>query len=151
MTDPWTGTGMLIADGDVWYFDFSDSNPAMIPYTWTSKIYQQNVKRNYSCMKVFFQVPPNTPAQNALPNTAPASDPSWSALTSGQWGIIKTFVDYDGTGNLTLIDAREIRGSGEILRLISGWKAEQFQWTITARIDISNVQIASTPKELGTV
>jgi hypothetical protein len=151
MTDPWTGTGMLIADGDVWYFDFSDSNPAMLPYTWTSKIYQQNVKRNYSCMKVFFQVPPNTPAQNAIPNTAPASDPSWNALTSGQWGIIKTFVDYDGTGNLTLIDAREIRGSGEILRLVSGFKAEQWQWQILGRVNISNVQIASTPKELGTV
>lgn len=151
MSDPWTGIGMLISNGDVWYFDFSDSNPAMIPYTWVSKIYQQNAKRNYEAMKVFFKVPPNTPAQGQYRNEAPASDPSWNTLATGQWGIIKTFVDVDGTGNLTLIDAREIRKSGELLRIVDGFKAEQWQWEIDARVNISNVQIATTAKELASV
>lgn len=151
ITDPWTGTGMLISNGKVYYFDFSNSNPTYLPYRWTSKIYQQNVKRNYEAMKVFFTVPVTTPTQNADPNTAVASDSSWDTLQDGQYGILRTFVDIDGTGNMTLIDCREIRGSGQILRVVDGFKAEQWQWQIDARVIISNVQIATTAKELAGV
>jgi hypothetical protein len=151
MSDPWTGTGLLISNGDVYYFDFSDPAPAMVPYTWVSKIYQQNAKRNYEAMKVFFTVPTNTPSLGQYRNEAVASDPSWSALGPNQYGIIKTFADSDGSGNMVLMDCREIRASGELLRLIDGFKAEQWQWEIDARVRISNIQIATTAKELASV
>lgn len=151
MTDHWTGIGLVISNGQVYYFDFTDQNPAIIPYTWRSKIYQQNTKRSYEAMRVFLQVPPNTPAQGQYRNQAVASDPSWSTLPTNAYGYLKTFVDIDGTGNMTLIDAREIRQSGELLRLVDGFKAEQWQWQIDARVLISNVQIATSVKELGNV
>jgi hypothetical protein len=151
MTDTWTGTGLLVSNGSVYYFDFTDPNPAMVPYTWRSKTYQQNVKRNYAAMRAFFSVPTNTPAQNAIENTAPASDPSWNTLQTGQYGIIRTFVDVDGTGNLTLIDAREIRESSALMRIVDGFKCEQWAWEITGRVPISNIQIATSVKELGSV
>jgi hypothetical protein len=151
MTDTWTGIGLVVSGGKVYYFDFTDPNPVIIPYTWKSKIYQQNVKRSYEAMRVFFTVPPGTPAQGQYRNQAVASDPSWSTLPSTAYGYLKTYVDIDGTGNMTLIDAREIRSSGELLRLVDGFKAEQWQWQLDARVVISNVQIASSVKDLGNV
>jgi hypothetical protein len=150
LSDPWSGAGVMIADGKVWYWDFSDAAPEIVPYTWKSKVYQQNAKRNYSAMKVFFKIPSGTPTQ-VTRNENVASDPSWLTLGDNQWGIIRTYVDYDGTGTLTLIDCREIRQSGELLRIRDGFKADRWQFEITARVDISNVQIATSVKELGSV
>jgi hypothetical protein len=124
-------------------------------------------------MKVFFSTPPG-PTGPALsipvpfgatlptgttgpgptgpgPNQAIASDVSWNTLQPNQLGIIKTFADFDGTGVPVLIDCREITNSGGLLRIISGFKAEQWQWQIAARIKISNVQIATSAKELANV
>jgi hypothetical protein len=181
LTDPWTGIGMLIQNGQLWYFDFTDQQPTMQPYCWASKIYQQNTKKSYEAMKVFFTQPqgPTGPAFSIPvpfgstlptgttqfygftgatgysgptgPNQSPASDVSWNTLQPNQLGIIKTFVDYDGTGRMVLVDCREITSSGGLLRIISGFKAEQWQFQIAGRIIISNVQIATTAKELGNV
>lgn len=151
LTDHWTGVGMVISNGAVYYFDFSDPNPVIVPYTWRSKIYQQNAKRSYEAMRVFFTVPPGTTAQGQYRNQTVASDPSWQTLPANAYGYLKTFVDIDGTGVMTLIDCREIRSSGELLRLVDGFKAEQWQWQIDARITISNIQIATSVKELGNV
>lgn len=150
-TDPWTGTGLVISDAKVWYFDFSDAAPEMIPYVWRSKLYQQNVKRSYEAMKVFFTVPSNTPTQNPTRIEEVASDTVWDTLPADSYGFIKTFVDVDGTGNLTLIDVREIRKSGELLRIVDGFKADTWQWQIEGRVLISNVQIATSAKELANV
>ena len=60
--DPWTGIAMVIQNGQVYYFDFTDPAPTMQPYSYTSKVYQQNTKKSYSAMRMFFTTPPNTPA-----------------------------------------------------------------------------------------
>jgi hypothetical protein len=151
LSDPWTGQGMLIANASVYYYDFSNADYTMVPYTWTSKIYQQNNKKNYSAMRVFFTRPPNTPTQNACPNEACADDPSWDTLGANQLGIIKTFADVDCSGEMVLVDCREIRRSGELLRIVGGFKAEQWSFELLARVTISNVQIATSVKELGNV
>ncbi len=151
LTDPWTGIGMVVSDGKVWYFDFSDPIPEMIPFVWQSKHYQQNTRRNYSAMKAFFTVPTNTPAQNPTRIEAVASDPVWTALPADSYGFIKTYVDVDGTGELTLIDCRELRKSGEMLRIVDGFKADTWKWEVTGRVLVSNVQIATSVKELANV
>ena len=151
LNDAYTGIGMLISDGAVYYYDFTNPAPTLVPYTWTSKIYQQNNKKSYSAMKVFFTVPAGTPAQNPYPNEAPPDDPSWTTLSPGQWAIIKTFVDLNNDGSMVLIDAREVRKSGGLLRLPSGFKAENWQWEIMGQVTIANVQIATSAKELANV
>ena len=151
MTDPWTGVGLLISNETVYQYDFTDPAPAMVPYEWKSKIYQQNNKKNYEAMRAFFTVPINTPPHNALPNEAPADDPSWLVLENGQYGVIKTYADVDGTGNMVLVDCREITKSGGLLRLPSGFKVEQYQWEILGQVLISNIQIATSVKELANV
>jgi hypothetical protein len=151
MTDPWTGVGMVISNGQVWYFDFADAAPNRQAYTWTTKIYQQNAKRGYNCMKVFFTVPATTAAQNATRQVAAATDAVWNTLPADRYGYIKTYVDIDGTGNMVLIDVREIRSPGEVLRIVDGYKADNWQWQIMGRVTISNVQIATSVKELAKV
>ena len=145
MNDPWTGITMLIQNGAVYYYDFSDPAPLIQPYTWTGKIYQQKAKTDFAAMRVFFTVPPNTPPQNAVRNTAPTNDPSWNTLQYGQFGIVYVY----GDGNL--VTTRELVKSGELLRIASGQKYEQWQWKVQGRVVISNIQAAPTVKELRSV
>ena len=156
LIDQWTGVGLLIQNGGVYYYDFSDPAPAMVPYTWRSKIYQQNTKKSYEAMKLFFSVPTGT-APYGTRNTKPASDPSWQTLAANQLAIIRTYVDIgvdvngNPNGSMVLVDAREVQQSGELLRIISGFKAEQWQWELTGRVVVSNLQVATSAKELGNV
>lgn len=152
LTDPWTDTGLLISGGAVRYYDFTDQAPTPVVYTWRSKLYQQNTKRNYSAMKVFFaDVQPALPALNATRVEALPTDAQWATLPADRWGYIKTYADHDGDGELELVDCREIRASGEMLRIVGGFKADTWQWEITGRVTISNVQIATSVKELAQV
>ncbi len=174
LSDQWTGIGLLVQNGQIYYYDFSDPAPVMIPYTYISKVYQSNNKKNYSAIKVFYNQPagptgpsastiplglptftgptgPASPTGASGPNQTVATDPSWNTLQPSQLGIIKTFADLDGTGNMVLIDCREIVESGGILRIVSGFKAEQWQWQISGRIIVSNMQVATSAKELANV
>ncbi len=144
-TDPWTGIGLMIQNGSIYYFDFADQAPTMMPYKWKSKIYQQVAKKNFEAMKIWFDVPPGTAAQNATRNTAPTSDSSWTALPADRYGIVRVYAD----GNL--ITTRELRNSGELLRVLSGFKYEMWQWEFEGRVLISNAQFATSVKELGGV
>jgi hypothetical protein len=144
-TDPWTGIGMMIANGNVYYYDFSDQAPTIQPCTWRSKILQQSEKKNFEAIKVYFTVPPNTPAQNAVRNTADTLDPSWNTLDTGQYGILRVYADG------VLVTTREIVKSGELLRVLSGFMAEEWQFEITTRVLISNIQVGTSVKELASV
>lgn len=151
LLDAWTGTGLLISNGAIYYYDFGDTKPELTTYTWRSKTYQQNAKRNFEAMKVFFKVPPGHADLNDTRMELPASDPAWNTLGDDRYGYLKTYADFDGTGELVLIDCREIRASGEILRIVSGFKAEQWAWEITANVEIANIQVATSAKELANV
>jgi hypothetical protein len=151
LIDPWTGISLYVQNGQVYYRDFTDPHPIMVPYSYTSKIYQQNNKKNFAAARAFFSVPVNTPPQNALPNTKVASDPSWQTLQSGQYAILLVFADQDGTGNLNLVGAQEIRNNAGLLRLPGGFKAEQWQFQVLAQVPISNIQVATSISELGNI
>ena len=99
-------------------------------------------------------MPSTSPQRNTSPNTAPANDPSWKALGPLQWGIVKVWADPDdgtGQGNMVLVMARELVRNGQVMRLPSGYKAENFQVEVLSRVIISNIQIATSVQELGEV
>ncbi|HXO47874.1 MAG TPA: hypothetical protein VN897_11410, partial [Mycobacterium sp.] len=86
----------------------------------------------------------------------PTDDPSWNALAAGQYGIIRVFAGYatdqvsdDTNPPLNLVTTREIRTPQELMRILSGFKAETWQFEITARVPISNVQVATSVKALA--
>lgn len=138
LVDPWTGVGLLIRGGGVYYYDFADTNPTVTPYKWRSKQFQARAKSNYAAMRVFFSVPDSTPAQNAIRNVD-----SVQVLANDQYGIVRVYA------NDVLVTTRELRTSGELLRILSGFKAEFWSWEIEARVIVSNMQVATTVKELA--
>jgi hypothetical protein len=140
LCDPWTGTGLLVQNGGVWYYDFTDLAPTIVPYKWRSKVYQQLSAKNFSAVKAWFTVPPSTPPQVDR-NTAEPQP----ALGPNQYGILRVYADGQ------LYTTREIRKSGELLRIYSGIKAEAWQFEIEGRVNLSNLQIATSAKELGLV
>jgi hypothetical protein len=143
--DPWSGVTLLMQDGAVYYYDFSDPSPVIQPYMWESKIYQQKNKENFSAMRFFFNIPPGTPAQNPTRQELATDDPAWNTLNPDQYGIVYVY----GDGNL--ITTREIRTNAELLRIGSGQKYEEWQWKIQGRVNISNIQVATSVKELRNV
>ena len=155
MNDSWTGVGLMIQGGGVYYYDFTDLNYVMQPYDFTTKVYQQTTKKSFEAMRVFFNTIPSSPVNTTVArNQSALTDPSWSALSSTQWGIILVYADVDdgdGDGSMQLVTAREIRRSGELLRIESGFKAENWQYRILGRVIISNIQVATSAKELANV
>ncbi len=152
--DPWTGIALIIQNGQVYYYDFTDTSPVMQPYAYQSKVYQQNTKKSYSAMRAFFSVPDSTPSKAPTVNQLPETDPSWQTLGSGQWGIILVYCDVTddaGDGKMQLVCARELRQSGELLRITGGYKAERWQFKVLGRIVITNIQVATSVKELANV
>ena len=147
--DRWTGIGVIIQGGVVYYWDFADLSPSLMSYKWRSKVYHQLAKHNFEAMRVFFTVPPGVPAPSGPRNT---TDPQ-PALSGGQYGIVRVFTDH-GTGDgsqMQLFCTREIRYSGELLRIYSGMKTELWQWEIEGIINVSNLQVATSVKELARV
>ena len=61
--DPWTGVAVLVQNGGIWYYDFTDMHPVIVPYRWRSKVYQQLSRKNFAACKVWFTVPDTTPPQ----------------------------------------------------------------------------------------
>jgi hypothetical protein len=154
ITDPWTSYGMVISGGNLYWYDFTDAAPQLSVYDWTSKIFQQNTKKNFEAFKVWFTVPPNTPPLGPCRNEAPTDDPSWNQLANDQYLIVKVFADVDNCahdGSMKLVTTREVRKSGELLRILDGFKAEQWQVELIGRVLVSNMQIATSSKELANV
>lgn len=144
LLDPWAGVCLLIQNGAIYYYDFTDGAPEMVPYTWRSKKFQQNNRKNYEAIKIYFDVPANTPVQGDR-QTLPFDDPTWNTLGANQYGIVRVYADD------RLVMAREIYTSGELLRIPSGFKCETWQFEFTARVNITNVQIALTAKQLSNI
>lgn len=141
--DPWSGVCLVYQNGAVYQYDFTDPAPVMQTYSWTSKLFQQKSKKNLAAMRVWFTVPPGTPAQSAIRNEAPADDPSWNTLGPNQYAIIKVFCQGK------LVTCREIRKPQELLRIIAGFKGETWQFQILGRVPISNVQVGTSVKALA--
>ena len=154
LIDPWTGICLLVQNGAVYQYDFTDATPTMIPYDYKSKIYQQNTKKCFEVFKVFFSVPAGTPTPQGPRLEAPPGDPRWASLGPTQYLIVKVYADVgDPSKDNTpqLICCREVRKSGELLRLPSGMKYENIQFELIGRVAVSNLQAATSAKELKNV
>ncbi len=144
--DPWTGITTMIYDDGVYYYDFTDEAPEISVFDWTSKEYQQNNKESYSAMRVFFRVPPSTPPQNATRLEADTDDAQWDTLPTDRYGYL--YVYANNGGDDILVTTRELRTSGELLRINGGQKYEFWTFRVQGRVEISNWQAATSVKEL---
>jgi hypothetical protein len=137
-TDVWTGEVFLIKGGKLYWYDISDSR-SREAFTWKSKVFEMPNKRNLEAMRIWYSLPPGTPEQSEVPVVSPTS------LAADMHGIVKVYADD------RLVFSREMRSSGEFMRLPSGFKATFWQVEIQARVEIWNVELTTTAKELMNV
>jgi hypothetical protein len=143
MTDVWSGEVFVIQDGQVQWLDISDVQQQRNTYVWRSKLFEALNKKNFQVAKIYFRIPPNTPAQNPVADTD--QNQLTGSLQTGQYGLFRVYAD----SNLVMV--RELRTSGEAFRLPSGFRADFWQFEIEGRVEITNLQIATSPAELATV
>lgn len=137
-TDIWTGEAFVIRNNQVFWLDLNFNRPHD-PFKWRSKIFEMPNRRNLEAMRVWFTTFDDTPTLNPVPVLNPTT------LTSNMWGIVRVYADD------RLVYQRELRTSGEFFRLPSGFKATWWQVEIEARVQINNIEVATSAKELMNV
>lgn len=143
MTDRWTGIVLMIQNGQVMQYDFTDTPQVYMPYKWVSKIFQQTWQHNLEVMKIFFDVPDGTASQAQVRTV----DPTIPKLLPGMYGVVRVYAG-DGGDHMPLVTTREVRNSGELLRILSGFKASYWQFEFEGIVNITSVQVATSVKEL---
>ncbi len=136
--DHWTGLPLFVINNQVYYPDFGDQTPALLPYKWRSKIYQEQWPQNYEAMKIYFNIPPGTISQGPVRDI----DKVQTFNPNTQYGIVRVYADG------RLVNTREIRKSGELMRVASGYKAVFWQWEVEAQVEITAMHVATSVKEL---
>lgn len=144
--DPWSGTVMVIQAGNVNYYDFNDVSPTLMPWKWRSGIFIQKEKENFAAFRATFTVPPNTPAQSATRFTGDTLDPAWNTLQAGQYLIVRIYANPGKDPQLVTV--REVRTDSELLRILCGFKAFEWQFELEGVVQVANMQTATSVKEL---
>jgi hypothetical protein len=137
--DEWTGEILYLRDGIVYWLDLSRSRSRR-PFKWKSKIFEAPNQRNFGAMRIYFDTYADSPELNPVPNASLVQ-----TLADDQWGLARVYADG------VLRWTREMRSSGEIMRLPSGFKATYWQVEVEARVKVKSIEIATTALELGRV
>jgi hypothetical protein len=142
LADLWTGCPLLIGGGKVWAMDGAPDQ--YLPCRWRSKVWHISKPDNLAAVKVFFRTSEGLPALGHEV-VSPGS------LEDDMWGIFRLYTSTDGGATMRLAYSRELRQSGTLFKLPSGFKSEFWQIEIEGRVEVTGVQIASTVKELAAV
>jgi hypothetical protein len=70
-------------------------------------------------------------------------------LAADQYLILRVYARQDD--DMLLVTTREVRQTGELLRIVSGFKAEEWMFELEGRVLVSNMQVATSVKELARV
>ena len=138
-TDTWSSTPLLVREGAIYYIANQD-NENILPYLWKSKTLQTAKVDSFQAMKIFFTVTAGAPTLNPVRTTSLNM-----TLQPDMYGIVRLYADG------VLVFARELRTSGELWKLPSGYKAELWQVEVEARIVVNEIQMATSAKELAGV
>ena len=136
--DNWSGETLILRSDKLYRLDLADLTFPRDVALWRSKIFQAPDKKNFAAMRVYFEVPTWAPFQSNPRNTNEGQ--TYDKTT--QYGLVRVYADD------RLIMTRELRASGELMRLPSGFKADYWQVEFETVIKINSVQFATSAKEL---
>lgn len=137
--DQLSGECLLVRDGKVVWLD-QRMGYRVDPYVWKSKVFQTGYIMNFNAFKVFFY-----PITGFTFPNAQNFDVAQIFNPNTQLGVVRVYAD----GNLIL--THELRTSGELHRLPSGFKAQFWEIEFEAQMGIKNFQMATSIKELASV
>lgn len=118
--DPWSGEVLLIRDGSVQVL-LTAAPAVQGSYTWRSKLFDMNKPLNLGACKITWETPANV---------------SMAAATFNVYA--------DGV----LRSSRPLPISGNIVRLPSGFLANNYQFEIIGNLLVKSIEVAATPTEL---
>jgi len=135
--DSLSGELIMIMDGAVWWHN---QNPGYLTetYKWQSKIFQTPHLENFGVFKCYLYGNPTftfSDPQNF--NINQVFDPTKQVL------VMRVYADD------RLILAHEIRKSGELHRMPTGFKANFWQIEFEGRARVKNLELATSVKELA--
>lgn len=134
--DVWSGEILVVRSDGVYLMDVTDDAP-FGTFLWRSKIMQTQQAKNVGVARVMFETLAGAPTLNPTPNASLVQ-----TLAADQYGLFRLYADG------VHVYTRELRTSGEIMKLPSGYKADFFQIEIQARVRVFSVEVASSAKEL---
>lgn len=142
LTDVWTGEVFLVRNNQVLWLD---TTTQAVPgsYLWRSKVFELDEPKNLAAMKIRFEE--NTYDPSFVLSTSAPNRNINQTLAANQYGLVRVYAG----GQLIL--CYELRTTGELMRLPSGFKHEFWQFEIEARVKVYNIQVASSAKELAKV
>lgn len=137
--DMMSGEVLVVRDAQVFWLD---QRPGFQtdPYVWKSKVFQTPELKNMAAMRVYFY--DDTTIHTPNPQNF-AIDQEFDPNT--QKGVVRIIADG------RVVSSQELRTSGELMRLPSGYKAEFWEVEFEAQIKIKSFQMATSVKELSTV
>jgi hypothetical protein len=123
LQDIWTGEALLMRDNIVYHLDVRQYTPRISDYLWRSKVFQTPYVENWAAAKVFYGPNPGLATPDA-----------------------PTYFRFYADGRM--IFQRALQRSGEQFRLPSGYKSDFIQFELAGQLEIYNVQIATSAREL---
>jgi hypothetical protein len=135
--DAWSGEVLILRNDKLYRLDMSDLNYQRDTALWRSKVFQTLDKKNFAAIRVYFELPPWAPTLDPVRDTSDSQ-----VMESNKYGVVRVYADG------RIIMARELRTSGELMRLPSGFKADYWQVELETLIRINSVQFATSVKEL---
>lgn len=140
MSDVWSGEVLIIRAGAVSWLNIGAQNPTHEVFRWRTKMFQLGSKRNLGALRVYFSIPSTSPVLNPVRNTALVQ-----TVGADRYGVMRIYADGRH------VQTWELRTSGELIRVASGFKAEFWQFEFEARVEIISVQVADTIEGLKSV
>lgn len=137
--DALSGEVMIVKEGKVHWLD-QQPGYSTETYKWQSKVFQTPLLQNFSAFKVYMY----EPLGFAFPN-AQRFDIGQVFDPETQLAVVRIYADDK------LLLAHEIRKSGELHRLPTGFKAAFWQIEFEGVVKIKSFQMATSVKELMSV
>jgi hypothetical protein len=137
-----SSSGKTISTALTWL----SGRPTRRVFKWRSKIFQTPKPGNLAAMKVYWETPTWTPADEGdVPDEA-GSLVEFPRLPAGStYGVVRLY------GDGVLKWTRDLVRSGELMRLPSGYRSDFFQLEFETFVNIFSVQVGTSAKELANV
>ena len=139
LNDFYSGELLVLRDDQVLWYNMG-MGARMAPYKWRSKVFQAPRPVNFAAFKAYFY-----DTDSMMPTAGPDHTLDQPELGDNQKGLIRIFADGRH------VATREMRNSGELHRLPSGYLAEFWEIEIEARVRFKSLLVGSTVKELRNV
>jgi hypothetical protein len=137
--DALSGEVLVVRDGKVLWLDLRPGYD-IEPYVWRSKVFQTPFAKNFAAYKTYLYGNPDFVFPNPQNyNINQQFDPDT------QLAIVRVYADG------RLVSAQEVRQSGELHRLPTGFKAQFWEIEFEAKVKIKSFQMATSVKELALV